>query len=593
MSTFTYGNNRFYLDGEPFTVLSGAIHYFRVPREYWYDRLLKLKECGLNTVETYVCWNLHEKEEGVFDFDGMLDISEFIKTASELGLYVILRPGPFICAEWDFGGFPAWLLTYKDMELRTNDALYLSKVKRFFTELFKRIRHHFSGNGGNIIMVQIENEYGSYGNDLDYLNALKEMYEELGVCSTYFTSDGPSFVMMTGGSIDHVLSVGNFGSKPKERMPIMNTLRPGDPLMCGEYWCGWFSHWGEEPRKRPYTEIAEDINDFFDLGASFNIYMFHGGTNFGFLSGANTFNGPTAYDVTSYDYGSPVTEAGDRTPMYYAIREVIEKRTGYVPPLTAKESVKKAYGKVTLTEKAELFDNLDNIGTPHFSPAPKFMEDYGQSFGYILYRSTIKGPLESMAIDIDTVRDRAHVYFDGEYKATYDQVKSVGIDNPAITRALNGGESINIDILCDNMGRTNYGPFIADRKGVRSVRFGWHQHFGWTAYTLPMDNLGALSFEPTEKADGKMSPCFYRGYFDITDTPCDTFLRLDGFTKGFVTVNGFNLGRYWKIGPQQTLYVPAPMLKQGKNEIIVFESDRTESLEIEFVSEPILDKLIQ
>lgn len=587
MSILTYGSNRFYLDGEPFNILSGAMHYFRIPREYWKDRLLKLKECGLNTVETYTCWNLHEKEEGVFDFEGMLDIGEFIRQATELGLSVILRPGPFICGEWDMGGIPAWMLKYCDSTLRTSDPVYLSRIRRYLTELFDRVREHFSGNGGNIIMVQIENEYGSYGNDKEYLNAIKEMYDELGVCSTYFTSDGPCYSMLGGGSVDGVLSVGNFGSDPKSRVSVMRELRPDEPFMCGEYWCGWFSYWGKEARAvRDSSEIAADIDAFFDLDASFNIYMFHGGTNFGFLNGANTFEGDTDYDVTSYDYGSPLSEAGDRRAMYYAIRDVIEKRTGYVPPITAKESEKRAYGRVTLTEKAELFDNLDAIGKPHKSVAPECMEEYGQSFGYILYRNEALGPMDGGAMQMDYIRDRANVYFNGEYKATYTQSDKTVASSPAVLGGLSVGEKTVIDILCENMGRTNYGPFIADRKGIKSVRFGWRQQFGWTAYTLPMDDLCGLKFEKTGGADGLMHPCFYRGYLDIEEEPCDTFLRLDGFTKGFVSINGFNLGRFWSVGPQQTLYIPAKVLKKGRNEIIVFESDKTDSLDITFVSEP-------
>jgi beta-galactosidase len=441
--------------------------------------------------------------------------------------------------------------------------------------------------------VQIENEYGSYGNDRVYLNESKKMYDELGVCSTYFTSDGPDLSMLGGGSMDNVLSVANFGSDPKSRVAIMRSLRPDEPFMCGEYWCGWFSHWGVEPKAiRDSKNIASDIEAFFDLDASFNIYMFHGGTNFGFMNGANTFDGPTFFDVTSYDYGSPLSEAGDRREMYYAIREVIERRTGKVPPLTAAESKKMSYGKVRLTQKAELFDNLDNIGVAHKCPAPEYMEKYGQDLGYILYRNVASGPMGGGTMLIDKVKDRANVYFNGEFKATYDNNDKNRATSPAGMGELAVGESLVIDILCENMGRTNYGPFIADRKGINSVRFGWRQQFGWTAYTLPMDNLDRLSFEAVSDADGLMRPRFYRGFLDIEDTPCDTFLRLDSFTKGFVTVNGFNLGRYWEIGPQQTLYVPAPMLKKGKNEIIVFESDRAKALEIEFVSEPVLDKLM-
>jgi len=584
MANLIYKGRQFYLDGEPMVVISGAIHYFRIPQEYWYDRLLKLKECGFNCVETYTCWNLHEPKEGEFDFSGMLDIEKYVQTAEALGLYVILRPGPYICAEWDFGGLPAWLLKYETMELRCMDTLYLSKVRRYYQELFKRLRPHFGVNGGNIIMLQVENEYGSYGNDKEYLNAILEMYKEMGIECLFFTSDGPTYTMLNGGTLPGILSVANFGSKPELREPIMREMFPEQPYMCGEYWNGWFEHWGEKANHRDQNEVITDFKTFMDNDWSVNIYMFHGGTNFGFTNGANYFETylPT---ITSYDYGAFLTEAGDRTETYYKIRDIlVEKYGDKVPALTATESKKKAYGKIMLTEEAKLFAQIGKLTCPVHVPAPQFMEDIGQNFGYVLYRTKMKGPFNDWPLYFGHVHDRAQVFVDGEYKQTY--LRNVALDDHDRVKIPLGRDSVaQLDILVENMGRVNYGAKLRDKKGAVGMRFGRQHHFGWDMYALPMDNLDKLDFKPIKKAE-IFSPVFLRGYLEIIEEPCDTFIRLDGFKKGFVTVNGFNLGRYWEIGPTKTLYVPAPMLKKGRNEIIVFESDGTDQYTVEFFAEP-------
>ncbi len=584
MSTLTYKDEQFFMDGELFVVISGAMHYFRIPQEYWYDRLLKLKECGFNTVETYTCWNLHEPEEGCFDFSGMLDIEKYISVARELGLYVILRPGPYICAEWEFGGFPAWLLKYKDMAFRCNDTEYLAKVRRYYKELLSRVRKHFASNGGNIIMLQIENEYGSYGNDKEYLKEILNIYKESDVECLFFTSDGPCYSMLNGGTLPGVLSVANFGSKPSEQFKVLQEYRPNQPLMCGEYWDGWFDRWGDKHHQRSADEIVEDFRTFMDNGWSVNMYMFHGGTNFGFTNGANYY-GEIQPTITSYDYGALLSEAGDRTEAYYGCRDILVKKYGAkVPELTAKESEKKAYGSVALTHRAGLFENLDRISAPIGSSAPKFMEDIGQSFGYILYRATLKGPTDDWKLKIDTVHDRAQIFIDEEYKATY--LRDHGTeDETTISVPLGYNESVRLDILVENLGRINYGPFMRDQKGLGGIRFGNQQHFGWNIYPLPMKDLSALDFLKITDNAGEC-PAFFKGCLKIEDTPCDTFIRLDGFKKGFVMINGFNLGRYYEAGPQKTLYVPAPILKQGENEIIVFESDGVSKAEVCFVDTP-------
>ena len=585
MGIITYDKDNFYLDGKKHVILAGAIHYFRVPKEYWYDRLLKLKECGFNTVETYTCWNLHEPREGEFDFSGNLDIVKYIETAQGLGLNVILRPGPYICAEWEFGGFPAWLLKYDKMPLRCYDETFISKVERYYTELLGRVRPYLASNGGSVIMIQVENEYGSYGNDKDYLSEITRIYKDNGIDCLYFTSDGPERTMLSGGTLENCLAVANFGSKPEKCLSALKEFRPDQPVMCGEYWCGWFDHWFENHHTRTAEEICNDFEGFFRLGASFNFYMFHGGTNFGFMNGANY---STKYEptVTSYDYCAPLSEAGDRTPTYYAVRDMIKKYYGEVPPLTATETKKVAYGRVQLTESAELFKNLDRISNPIHASAPVFMEELGQSYGYILYRSDLHGPREPNQMTVECVHDRVQIFVDGEHRSTYCRwAPPTSEDKPILS--LDKNQSARIDLLVENMGRVNYGPKLRDRKGISALRFGNQYHFGWDIYCLPMgDELSALDFKPIRTSTLK-APSFLKGYLNIDGEPADTFLRLDGFHKGFVKINGVNIGRYFNdAGPQKTLFVPAPFLKSGENEILVFESDGADTLSVEFFAEP-------
>jgi len=585
MSIFTYDDNNFYMNGEKYAILSGAMHYFRIPREYWYDRLLKLKECGFNTVETYTPWNLHEPCEGEFDFSKGLDVVEYIATAKDLGLNVILRPGPYICAEWEFGGFPAWLLKYEKMDLRCYDELFISKVEKYFGELLSRIRPYLISNGGNVIMIQVENEYGSYGDDKDYLRAIAKIYKDNDIDCIFFTSDGTLDYMLSGGTLDEYLAVANFGSKPAKRFAQLESFRSRQPLMCGEYWCGWFDHWGEEHHTRTAEEICEDFEGFFKIGASFNFYMFHGGTNFGFMNGANY---SSKYDptVTSYDYCAPLNEAGDRTKTYYAIRDMIDKYCGPVPKLTAKETIKAAYGKVALTETADLFDNIDKISKPINSRAPKFMEEFGQNYGYILYRSTVKGPRELGSVTVENIHDRVQIFLDGKLSGVYSRWTPPTNDE-LISVEFGRDDIVKIDVLVENMGRVNYGAHLRDRKGISAVRICGQYHFGWDIYCLPMeDELNALDFKSVT-GERITTPTFLRGFLEIDGQPEDTFIRLDGFHKGFVKINGFNIGRYFNdAGPQKTLFVPAPILKSGKNEIIVFESDSTDAMYVEFFDEP-------
>ena len=584
--TFGISGNEFCLNGKPFKIYSGAMHYFRTLPEYWEDRLLKLKLAGFNTVETYVCWNLHEPEKGKFDFDGMLDIVRFLETSKKLGLYAIVRPGPYICAEWEFGGFPAWLLSDKNIELRCYNEIYLRHVREYFEKLFALLKPHFITNGGNIIAMQIENEYGSYGNDKKYLNALKDMYGELGVDVIMFTSDGTWCNMLSGGTIDGILPTLNFGSRASS---AFSALKPfGDvPKMCMEFWCGWFDHWGEKHHTRGAESTLKEIEEFLRQGASFNMYMFHGGTNFGFNAGSNHNKG-FAPTVTSYDYCAPLTEWGDYTETYHKIRKLLCEKQGIemteLPPSPVMQSI----GKVALTESADLFENLDRISQKHYSPLPRGMEAYGQSHGLIYYKTKIKGKYSASFLTIDDVHDYAHVYFDKKKIAVIDRMKKKSFFAKLKLKKqlfVSVSEESELGILVDAMGRVNYGDDIYDRKGISRVMLANQTIMDYTVHTIPLDNLENLEFKKLSDNENKNGPVFLKGYFEADGKDC--FVNMKGFTKGYVFVNGFNLGRYWNIGPQKALYLPGALLKKN-NEIVIFEMEKYGSCDVTIQAEPAL-----
>lgn len=580
MSTFTYEGKDFLLDGKPFRVISGVIHYFRTVPEYWEDRLRKLKACGFNTVETYTCWNLHERKEGVFDFSGSLDFVKYIQIADSLGLKVIVRPGPYICSEFDFGGLPSWLLSYPDINLRCNDPRYLEKVTPYYKEVLSRVAPLQCSKGGPVIMMQVENEYGSYGDDKEYLRALTKLYRECGIDCLLFTSDGAVNFLLERGTLPELPCVGNFGSGVEKNFKILSEFRPNQPLMSGEFWAGWFDHWGEEHHTRPPEETVKNMNQILEAGGSLNFYAFCGGTNFGFTNGANC---PDKYEptVTSYDFSAPVSEAGDLTPTYFAVRDALAKFNGGYCDIPVENLPKKAYGKVALTQKADLFDSLEAIGSVRHSAVPLSMEQVGQDFGYIMYSTELCGEIPDFPIAFENMHDRAHIFVNGKLAGIKD--RNGRDDEVKINLAM--GEKAKLDILVENCGRVNYGLKLLDKKGIwGGVLIREFFHFGWDITSLPMNNLSNLAYLPDTEYCGK--PAFLRGTFAIDEAPADTFIRLDGFHKGFVTINGFNIGRYWNDkGPQKTLYVPAPILRQGENEVIVFETDGWENAQVEFFAE--------
>ena len=573
-------NKKFYMDSKSFDIYSGAMHYFRTVPEYWEDRLTKLKAAGFNTVETYVCWNLHEKKPGEFDFSGILDIEKYLEIAQKVGLYAIVRPGPYICAEWDFGGLPAWLLKDKNMQIRCMYPDYLKCVERFYKELLPRLVPHLQSNGGNIIAMQVENEYGSYGNDKEYLRYVEKLTRDCGIDCLLFTSDGNTNNMISGGSLPDIYKVLNFGSRSRTAFNVLKGFENDGPNMCGEFWCGWFDHWRDKHHTRNSLEIVNEIKGFIDNGASFNMYMFHGGTNFGFTAGANQNQGhgyePT---VTSYDYCAMLTEWGDYTPAYHAVRKLLCEKQGIEPPELPESPKLQSIGKVELTETASLFENLNNIGEKHHVPVPEGMEYFGQNFGLIYYETTLKGKYNASPMYVKNVHDFAEVYFDGEKKTSIDRTlytvegkttlkdvifkKKKGESSPFLMPALSGERKIGV--LVDTMGRVNYGENMLDRKGISDIYLGIQRLMGYDVWTLPLDNLDKLKYSSSVKKD---EPVFLKGSFK-TDSKADCFVHLDGFNRGCVYINGFNLGRFWKVGPQKSLYIPGTLLKD-ENEIIVF-----------------------
>lgn len=570
----------FYLDGEPFQILSGSIHYFRIVPQYWRDRLEKLKAMGLNTVETYIPWNIHEPKKGQFNFEGIADVAEFVRLAEELGLYVILRPSPYICAEWEFGGLPGWLLAEDGMQVRSSSPAFLEQVKEYYKVLLPILKPLQITEGGNVILMQVENEYGYFADDKAYLETMRDLFRQGGITVPLITSDEPKDESIMGGQVEGALPTGNFGSKTRERFEVLKKFTQGGPLMCAEFWVGWFDHWGNGGHMTGNLEqSAQDLEDMIRLG-HVNIYMFIGGTNFGFMNGSNYYS-QLSPDVTSYDYDAVLTEAGDLTEKFYRYQDIIRRVTGE----TARKGLpvpipKKAYGRAEVKRKVGLMQSLPGLSAPVNSLQPQSMERLGQSYGYILYTSPVRNERRLEKIRLWDANDRANIFLGEERLLNlYDHELEA---EHMLDKAAKEGEEIRI--LVENMGRVNFGPRMnGQRKGIDGcVQINGHMHTGWKQYTLPLDNLDRLDFAAGYTPG---MPAFYE--FELmVEEPADTFVELEGWGKGCVFLNGFNLGRFWEIGPQKRLYVPGPLLKKGNNQFIVFETEGKTSGEICFYDEP-------
>lgn len=578
------------LDGEPFHLISGAIHYFRVPREYWRDRLEKLLAQGCNTLETYLPWNLHEPSPGRFAFDGDLDVAAYLSLAAELGLRVIVRPSPYICAEFEFGGLPWWLLKDPTMRVRSRHPGFLSALRRYYDELLPRLAPLLASRGGPIIACQIENEYGYYGNDKEYLATLRDLLTAGGIDCLLFTVDGPWGEALAAGSLDGILATGSFGSGAPEHFAKMRRLRPADPVVCGEFWMGWFDAWGEAHHTREPADAAKSLDEILAEG-HVNLYMFHGGTNFGFTAGANFYE-ELKPDVTSYDYDAPLSEAGDPTPKFLAFREVIAARARdrlvqrrlaqpFDPARLSTKIRKRAFGRLEPLGAVTLLDALVRLGRGVTTDRPLRFEELDQGYGYVLYRAELAGPRTLDRCQLHECADRAVVLVNGQV------VRSIG--QPAMEQPfpLELPESVNrVDVLVENQGRVNFGHRLdRQRKGLGAFIVDSHAHCSIQSWPMRMDPLPELPWGEVGESGTATFTRFELDYHREGDWFDDTFLRLDGWGKGVVWVNGRPLGRYWEVGPQRALYLPGPWLAQGCNEIVVLETEGRRGGPIELVDQ--------
>nr|XP_040026749.1 beta-galactosidase-1-like protein 2 isoform X2 [Gasterosteus aculeatus aculeatus] len=571
-------SSQFTLGGEPFRILGGSIHYFRVPRAYWEDRLLKMKACGLNTLTTYVPWNLHEPERGVFDFEDQLDLEAYLRLAGRLGLWVILRPGPYICGEWDLGGLPSWLLRDPDMKLRTTYPSFTDAVDSFFNQVIKRVVPLQYSEGGPIIAVQVENEYGSYAKDGEYMPFIKEALLSRGVTELLLTSDNKEGLQR--GGVKGALETINFQRLNPNDIKYLDGIQPQKPKMVMEFWSGWFDLWGELHHVFPAEDMVAVVTEILRLDMSINLYMFHGGTNFGFMSGAFAVGMPAAkLMVTSYDYDAPLSEAGDYTTKYRLLRDVFSRYHAQPLPDPPSHRETTAYQPVVIQQHLSLWDSLHFTDKPLKSERPVNMENLpvnnnnGQSYGYTLYETPItsEGTLNSK----NNVRDRALVFVGKHFVGVLDfDTQELAVPDGKGKRTLS--------LLVENCGRVNYGNTLDEqRKGlVGDIEFNKRPLRDFIIRSLEMkpafvDSLcrsghwASMRQQPT-------FPAFFQGKLHVSGSPKDTFIKLPGWSKGVVFVNGKNLGRYWSIGPQQTLYVPGPWLHRGDNQVVVFEEQETD-----------------
>jgi len=584
--TFKAGKNTFLLNDKPFVIKAAEIHYPRIPDAYWEQRIEMCKSLGMNTLCLYVFWNLHEQNPDEFDFSGNKDIARFCRLAQKHGMYVIVRPGPYVCAEWEMGGLPWWLLK-KEVKLRTLDTYYMERVRKFMKEIGKQLADLQITRGGNIIMVQVENEYGSYGTDKPYVSAIRDIVRESGFTDVpLFQCDWSS--NFTNNALDDLLWTVNFGTGAniESQFKKLKSLRPESPLMCSEFWSGWFDHWGRKHETRDGATMVAGLKDMLDQNISFSLYMTHGGTTFGHWGGANN----PAYSAmcSSYDYDAPISEAGWTTPKFWQLRELLSK---YVAPGEKLADVPAAYPVIEIP--AIKFEAAAPLFANH--PAPKKsvdikpMEQFNQGWGTILYRTTLPQVKAGTTLLITEMHDWAQIFVNGKLIGRLDRRHG---ENSVTLPALKAGA--RLDILVEAMGRVNFDKSIHDRKGItEKVELLLNGNAvnlkNWTVYNFPVD----YKFVQNKKyiAKGKQTmPAYYRATFNLKETG-DTFLDMQTWGKGMVWVNGHAMGRIWEIGPQQTLYMPGCWLKKGENEIIVFDLKGPQQAIVKGLKKPILDML--
>ncbi|WP_144763064.1 beta-galactosidase family protein [Curtobacterium sp. 9128] len=583
---FAIGDTDFLLDGEPHRVLSGAIHYFRVHPDLWADRIHKARLMGLNTVETYVAWNAHEATPGTFDFSGGLDLGRFLDLVEAEGMHAIVRPGPYICAEWTNGGLPYWLFTDGTVGVRRDEPQFLAAVERYLEALAPILVPRQIDAGGPIVLVQVENEYGAYGSDPVYLTKLEAMHRAIGLTVPFTSVDQPMGTMLEDGSLPSLHKTGSFGSRAAARMERLRQAQPTGPLMCSEFWDGWFDSWGEHHHTTSAAASAEDLDVLLGAGGSVNVYMFHGGTNFGFTNGAND-KGVYRPIATSYDYDAPLDEAGRPTAKFHAFRAVIARhapvpelpasmqpggsgRLGADAPLGLEARRTSAPDVAVRLDRAvplgALLPQLTSWTTHDTLPT---FDELGAASGFVLFRTEVDLPTGGVLTVGTEVRDRVLVSVDGQTVGVLEREHhDRAIALPPVAGTL--------ELLVEDQGRVDYGPRIGEPKGlIGGVSVDGVPLERWTASPLAFDPLApsaleALQGAPTSAGDRLAGPVVASGTFDL-DEATDRYLSLDGFRKGVAWVNGFCLGRYWSRGPQRTLAVPGPVLRRGTNEVVVFE----------------------
>ena len=594
---FEVGKNTFLLNGQPFVVKAAELHYPRIPKPYWEHRIQMCKALGMNTICLYVFWNAHEPQPGQFDFSGQNDLAAFCRLCQENGMYVILRPGPYVCAEWEMGGLPWWLLKKKDVRLREEDPYFLERVNLFEEAVAGQVAGLTVQNGGPIIMVQVENEYGSYGESKSYVSKVRDIVRRhFGHEITLFQCDWSSNFTLNG--LDDLVWTMNFGTGANidQQFARLKQLRPDSPLMCSEFWSGWFDKWGANHETRPAADMIAGIDEMLSKGISFSLYMTHGGTNWGHWAGANSPG--FAPDVTSYDYDAPINEAGQTTPKYWELRKTLSKYTqGKRLPKVPSAIPTIAIPAFQFTEVAPLFSNLPQ---PKQDEQIRTMEAYDQGFGSILYRTKLPRLDQPAVLHVNEAHDYAQVFVDGKYMGKLDRRN--GEKQLTLPACPAGG---TLDILVEAMGRINFGRAIKDFKGItdrvelmididgRSFVSNLKQ---WEVFNLEdrYENYQQMKFQPIAEAKattGERLPGCYRATFQVKK-PGDTFLNFETWGKGLVYVNGHGMGRIWEIGPQQTLYVPGCWLKAGENEVLVFDIVGPRETRCEGLREPLLDQLL-
>lgn len=583
--SFTTNDTAFVLDGNPFQMISGEIHYPRVPREAWRQRMQMAKAMGINTIGTYVFWNVHEPQKGQYNFSGNNDIAEFVKIAQEEGLWVVLRPSPYICAEWEFGGYPYWLQNEKGLVVRSKEPQYLQAYKNYIMQVGKQLSPYLVTHGGNILLVQVENEYGSYSNDKEYLDINRKLFIEAGFDCILYTCDPARDVAK--GNLPGLFPAVNGVDKPEEMKALVRKYNNGKgPFYIAEWYPAWFDWWGTRHHTVPAADYTNKLDKILGAGISINMYMFHGGTTRGFMNGANCYDtGFYEPQISSYDYDAPLDEAGNATEKFMAFRNVIRKHlpAGEVLPEVPAAKKTIAIPSILFTQATGIFSVLPK---PHTFAAPLTFEDLRQAYGFMLYRTQQPGGTSGM-LSIKELRDYGIVFVNGKRIGILDRrfkQDSIFVQLPAGT--------VTIDILVENMGRINFGPnLLKNKKGITNkVLLNGKELTGWNMYPLPFENTDNITFKNKNTATAE--PILRKGTFQLTATG-DTYLDMRNWGKGCVWINGHNIGRYWSVGPQQTLYVPAEWLQKGSNEIIVLELIKPEQNQLQSIEKPVLSELRQ